>query len=149
MTDFAWASTETRKIVKGEERIVYFLDHKQGVRQTEWEHLYAEGCARCSLREICGGLFDRGRGYDPAELSPVFVDRDAIVRRIIEDPSDPSYPLRRIEDWRRDFARRLEEDAPSLPRVGQVTDRSQRLHDVKRRHEARKASASGIKQEPE
>ncbi|HHH28350.1 MAG TPA: radical SAM protein, partial [Polyangiaceae bacterium] len=26
MSDFAWASTETRKIVKGEERVVHFLD---------------------------------------------------------------------------------------------------------------------------
>ena len=34
MADFAWASTETRKIVKHEERIVHFLDEKQTVRQT-------------------------------------------------------------------------------------------------------------------
>ena len=68
MTEFAWASTETRKIVKGEERIVHFLDAKQTVRQTDWEHIYSEGCARCSLRTICGGLFDRGNAYDPDEL---------------------------------------------------------------------------------
>lgn len=55
MTDYAWASTETRKIVKMEERVVHFLDEKQTVRQTEWEHVYAPGCAACSLRPICGG----------------------------------------------------------------------------------------------
>nr|HMR10856.1 radical SAM protein [Polyangiaceae bacterium] len=77
MTEFAWASTETRKIVKGEERIVHFLDAKQTVRQTSWGHIYAEGCKQCSLRTICGGLFDRGNAYDPAELAPVFVSRDA------------------------------------------------------------------------
>src|SRR4051812_18864016 len=66
MTEFAWASTETRKIVKGEERIVHFLDAKQTVRQTDWEHIYAPSCASCSLRTICGGLFDRGNAYDPA-----------------------------------------------------------------------------------
>ena len=73
MGEFGWASTETRKIVKGEERIVHFLDDKQTVRQTDWEHIYADGCAVCTLRPICGGLFDRGNAYDPGELSPVFI----------------------------------------------------------------------------
>ncbi|MFW5878768.1 MAG: radical SAM protein [Myxococcota bacterium] len=109
MTDFAWASTETRKIVKGEERIVHFLDEKDTVRQTDWEHLYADACKVCSLRTICGGLFDRGAGYDPAELHPVFVPIDPIVDRIIRDEDDPSYPLRVLQDWKSDFARRLEE----------------------------------------
>ena len=89
LVDFAWASTETRKIVKGEERIVHFLDMKQTVRQTQWEHIYSEACDVCSLRTICGGLFDRGDAYDPAELHPVFVDRDQVVRRIIEDAGGP------------------------------------------------------------
>jgi hypothetical protein len=83
MADFAWASTETRKIVKGEERIVHFLDAKQTVRQTDWEHIYADGCAVCTLRPICGGLFDRGNAYDPGELYPVFIDRDAVVAEAV------------------------------------------------------------------
>jgi MoaA/NifB/PqqE/SkfB family radical SAM enzyme len=114
MTEFAWASTETRKIVKGEERVVHFLDAKQTVRQTDWEHVYAEGCQACTLRPICGGLFDRGQAYDPAELAPVFVPLEPIAERIISDPADPSYPLRTLEAWRPDFARRLAEaKAPS------------------------------------
>ncbi len=156
MTDFAWASTETRKIVKGEERIVFFLDGKQGVRQTDWAHVYTDGCAVCSLREICGGLFDRGEGYDPAELHPVFVDRDAIVRRIISDPSDPSYPLRTLKAWRADFERRLEQmqagRRPTLaegPTVGQQTPRSRRRFEAKRRSDAKKAEATGLAMESE
>jgi hypothetical protein len=94
MTEFAWASTETRKIVKGEERLVHFLDEKGAVLQTTWAYQYASVCEVCSLRPICAGLFDRGQGYDPAELYPVFVDRQAIVARIIGDPSDPSGPKR-------------------------------------------------------
>ncbi|HEY8380097.1 MAG TPA: hypothetical protein VIK91_26585, partial [Nannocystis sp.] len=90
MGEFAWASTETRKIVKGEERVVHFLDDKQTVRQTAWGHLYAPACARCRLRPICGGLFDRGAAYDPAELAPQFIDPEPIVRAILDDPSDPS-----------------------------------------------------------
>lgn len=105
MADFAWASTETRKIVKSEERIVHFLDEKQTVRQTAWEHVYSDACTPCSLRAICGGLFDRGNGYDPAELHPVFVSKAAIVARIasepeharpIADPSPPAVPVGRI-----------------------------------------------------
>jgi len=167
MADWAWASTETRKIVKGEERIVHFLDQKQTVRQTDWEHIYSESCDVCSLRTICGGLFDRGEGYDPAELSPVFTDRDAVVKAIIEDPADPSYALRDLEAWRINFDRRIEEQrsaprrqrgaqdepppemrAPGAPTVGQLTARGERLYQAKRKSEAQKAAKVGVKLEP-
>jgi len=164
MTDFAWASTETRKIVKGEERIVHFLDDKQTVRQTDWGHIYSDACKVCSLREICGGLFDRGNAYDPGELYPVFVERDAVVEKIITDPSDPSYRLRTLAAWRQDFNSRLA-DARALParpdtempppemrvagglQVGKVTEKGQRLYSSKRRSEARKADKLGVKME--
>lgn len=158
MTDFAWASTETRKIVKGEERIVFFLDDKQAVRQTDWEHIYDDGCRVCTLREICGGLFDRGNGYDPAELHPVFVDRDAVVRTIIEDPADPSFALRDLDAWRADFERRLREAraerrrslplADGAPPVGRLTERGQRRFEARRRSEQRRAAERGVELEP-
>ncbi len=85
MTEFAHCSTETRKIVKGEERIVHFLDRKGTVRQTDFRHPKAEVCRRCTLDPICGGLFERGDHYDPAELHPVFVDRDEVVRRVLAE----------------------------------------------------------------
>jgi len=166
MTEFAWASTETRKIVKGEERIVHFLDKKQTVRQTDWEHIYSDACDHCSLRPICGGLFDRGNAYDPDELSPVFVSMDAIVDKIITDPSDPSYPLRRLSDWKRDFEIRLREAKdperpkanaseltpedmrdPDAPSVGLVTEQGLRKFEAKRRAESRKAEALGVTME--
>jgi MoaA/NifB/PqqE/SkfB family radical SAM enzyme len=172
MTDFAWASTETRKIVKGEERIVHFLDDKQTVRQTDWGHLYAPACGACSLRSICGGLFDRGDAYDPAELAPVFVPLEPIVLRIIQDPGDPSYPLRTLEAWREDFARREAAPLPALaapttlarmqepgapghdggvaPKplaVGRVTEQGLRLYEAKRRSEGRRAEEAGIAME--
>jgi len=166
MTEFAWASTETRKIVKGEERIVHFLDKKQTVRQTNWEHIYAETCDHCSLRPICGGLFDRGKAYDPAELYPVFVSMDAIVEKIITDPSDPSYPLRRLSDWKHDFEMRLREakgteqvksqvaadtvedtQLHDAPKVGFITEQGVRKFEAKRRAESRKAEAFGVAME--
>jgi MoaA/NifB/PqqE/SkfB family radical SAM enzyme len=85
MTEFAHCSTETRKIVKGEERIVHFLDEKGTVRQTNFRHPKSPACAHCSLDDICAGLFERGEHYDPAELHPVFVSKDSIVRRIHAD----------------------------------------------------------------
>jgi hypothetical protein len=162
MAEFAWASTETRKIVKGEERIVHFLDAKQTVRQTDWEHIYAPACGACSLRTICGGLFDRGHAYDPGELAPVFIDRDAVVKKIIQDPDDPSYAFRSVDEWRVDFDRRLAEATPKpssaereheppratdAPPVGAITDQSVRLFESKRAAEARKAIALGVAQE--
>lgn len=154
MTDFAWASTETRKIVKSEERIVHFLDDKQTVRQTAWGHIYTEACDACSLRTICGGLFDRGDGYDPAELHPVFVPLQPVVEHILGDGTDPSQRPMSFAQWKKRFTR-AERDASSEPPrrdaslipVGRVTERGQRLYEAKRKAEGRKAKASGIELE--
>ncbi|MCE9575292.1 MAG: radical SAM protein [Deltaproteobacteria bacterium] len=155
MGSFPEASTETRKIVKSEERIVHFLDAKQTVRQTAWDHVYADGCRACTLRDICGGLFDRGQAYDPAELAPQFVDRDAIVKKIIEDPGDPAYPLRDLAAWKQAFAARQRAGDTSglaidagLP-VGTVTPQGERLYQAKRRREAVLAREGDIAQEPD
>jgi len=154
MTDFAWASTETRKIVKGEERIVHFLDDKQTVRQTAWGHIYTDACNTCSLRSICGGLFDRGDGYDPAELHPVFVPLQPIVEHILQDGTDPSHAPLPYAQWKKRFTRSAQtasgetpqRDAALIP-VGRVTDRGARLYASKRKAEGRKAEASGIAME--
>ena len=83
MVEHAHASTETRKIVKGEERIIHFLDDKGTVHQTSFRHHKASVCAVCTLDPICAGLFAMGGGYDEDELAPVFVDPRPIVRRIL------------------------------------------------------------------
>ena len=154
LTEFAWASTETRKIVKGEERIVHFLDAKQTVRQTQWGHAYAEGCSVCTLRSICGGMFDRGDGYDPAELYPVFVSRDRIVEQIINDPNDPSYAHRSIDEWRADFDRRIAESATYLDEpdeaklnIGFIDEKSTRIYEKKQRSEGKMAKRHGVAME--
>lgn len=84
MTEFAHASTETRKIVKEEERIVHFLDEKGMVRQTTWEHGKAEVCGLCSLNSICAGLFEMDKFYSSDELYPLFVAKQPIVDRILK-----------------------------------------------------------------
>jgi MoaA/NifB/PqqE/SkfB family radical SAM enzyme len=85
MTEFAHCSTETRKIVKGEERIVHFLDEKGTIRQTDFRHPKADVCSSCSLDSICGGLFELGDHYDLGELHPVFVAKDEIVAKVRAD----------------------------------------------------------------
>jgi MoaA/NifB/PqqE/SkfB family radical SAM enzyme len=87
MTEFAHCSTETRKIVKGEERTVHFLDSKGLVRQTSFVHHKASVCSMCSLDSICAGLFERGSWYDERELYPVFVAKEPIVERILAGDS--------------------------------------------------------------
>jgi MoaA/NifB/PqqE/SkfB family radical SAM enzyme len=165
MTEFAETSTETRKIVKGEERIVHFLDNKQTVRQTDWGHKYSEDCDACSLRMICGGLFDQGDGYDVVELSPVFVDMDEIVKKIIHDPMDPSYEFQSLADWKEDFGRRIAESeagadtnrrdpgehpahlVADAPAVGRVTDKGKKVWDRRRRVEGKLAERQGVELE--
>lgn len=83
MAEFAHCSTEARKIAKGEERTVFFLDAKGEVRQTEWRYAKAEVCESCTLNALCPGLFEGGEYYDLAQLSAVFVDANAVRRRIL------------------------------------------------------------------
>ncbi len=85
MVEYAHASTETRKIIKGEERIVHFLDDKGTIRQTDFRHPKAEACKHCSLDDICGGLFELGDWYDTRELSPVFVSKERVIARVLSE----------------------------------------------------------------
>lgn len=83
MVDFAHASTETRKIVKNEERTVNFLDEKGQVRQTDFFHQKANCCKACALDPICAGLYDMDGRYRSSELHAVFVDPEPIIRKIL------------------------------------------------------------------
>lgn len=163
MTDFAWASTETRKIVKLEERIVHFLDDKQTVRQTDWGHLYADVCSPCSLRRICGGLFDRGNGYSTDELHPVFVSFEEVVRGVIFDGTDPSTSFESYEEWRAQFdavhsgaagpapvddTRERRPPTQRASTVGKITEKSERVYRKKRSVESRRAERAGVSLEP-
>ena len=84
MVDYAHCSTETRKIVKEEERYVHFLDQKGAVRQTRFDRDKAECCRICSLDAICAGLYGIDEFYDGDELYPVFVPAETVIRRVLE-----------------------------------------------------------------
>ena len=63
---YEWVSTETRKIVKDEERIVHFLDEREYVRQywDWWEHEKLQECNDCDLNSICAGVYEYNKYYN-------------------------------------------------------------------------------------
>ncbi len=83
MGEFAYASTETRAIVKGDERIIHFLDDRGDYREQGWRYQKAPICDLCSLSDICAGLWDLGGAYDASELRPQHRDAEEIIKRIL------------------------------------------------------------------
>jgi len=100
MVEFAHCSTETRKIVLGEERTTHFLDDKGRVRQTGFWHDKAGCCAVCLLDPVCAGLDGVGHGFRLEELAPVFVPAAVVVARVLERPAAqvPADLLERISE---------------------------------------------------
>lgn len=87
MTEHAHVSTETRKIVKSEERTTHFLDDKGRVRQTGFLHDKTTCCSVCLLDPVCAGLDGVGQGYSLEELYPVFVPPVTVVARVLRKPA--------------------------------------------------------------
>jgi len=109
MVEFAHASTETRKIVKSEERTTHFLDDKGQVRQSHFLHDKAGCCELCLLDPICAGLDGVGQGFELGELYPVFVPPLGVIARVLGVSSSDvpaSLPLTLAERQRRVAPRR-------------------------------------------
>jgi MoaA/NifB/PqqE/SkfB family radical SAM enzyme len=84
MVDYAHCSTEARKIVKGEGRVIHFLDEKGLHSEQHWRYGKAPCCAECTLDEICPGLWEMDRYYDSKELHAVFVPKEPIIEKILK-----------------------------------------------------------------
>jgi len=85
MRGFEWASTETRKIVKDEERIVHFLDFRESFQEFEWEHERWSECEKCDLRWICAGLYEKTKYYSYVKLISQKLtkeEKEKIIRKI-------------------------------------------------------------------
>lgn len=67
---FEWASTETRKIVKDEERIVHFLDFRETIHETQWWHEKLEKCKKCDLNSICSWVYEWEKYYNYVDVYP-------------------------------------------------------------------------------
>ena len=85
MADFGEFSTETRKIVKNEERSILFLDNREDPYRVQKNFYYkkAAQCEQCSLKEICAGLYALDTYYDSKELEPQTIDKQIIINKIL------------------------------------------------------------------
>jgi len=90
MPEYADSSTETRKIVKEEERCIRFLDKKGFVLQKQFLHGKAPACDACALDPVCAGLYSMGYHYDPAELFPIVGDPISIMRAVLRREPEPA-----------------------------------------------------------
>ncbi len=82
---YEWASTETRKIVKDEERIVHFLDFREMMHETDWDHGKHLECKTCDLNSICWGVYEREKYYDFVKVYPQKLEkleREDILKKI-------------------------------------------------------------------
>lgn len=84
---FEYASTETRKIVKDEERIVHFLDNRETIRQhwKHWEHDKLEECKKCDLNGICAWIYEREKFYNYVKVYPWKLtqeEKQSLINRI-------------------------------------------------------------------
>lgn len=86
---YEWSSTETRKIVKEEERIVHFLDFREEVHETDFYHEKLTDCNNCDLNTICSWIYEREKFYNYVKVYPQKVDKkdlDQIISKIkLED----------------------------------------------------------------
>ena len=89
MKRFAEYSTETRKIVKEEERCIQFLDDKGFVRQKEFLHGKGSACDVCRFDPICAGMYSMAKTFDERELSPIFEDPVPVIRRVLGREPEP------------------------------------------------------------
>jgi MoaA/NifB/PqqE/SkfB family radical SAM enzyme len=84
MSGFEEFSTETRKIVKNEERRILFLDDRKNPysKQDNFFYQKAKQCQQCSLAEICAGLYALGDYFSADELIPQTKPAESIINRI-------------------------------------------------------------------
>ena len=107
MRGFPHASTETRKIVKEEERCITFLDGKGFVRQRQFLHGKGDACDACRWDPICAGMFSMAKTFDERELAPVFDDPAPVIEAVLGRP--PSAELAARLEARRGRRSRTEQ----------------------------------------
>ena len=81
---YEWASTETRKIVKSEERIVHFLDDRKIIRQFwyHWEYNKLEWCKKFDLNNLCSWIYEYNKFYNYVKVYPKSISRSRVLEII-------------------------------------------------------------------
>jgi len=87
MVWYEWSSTETRKIVKQEERIVHFLDNRETIRQywEWWEHDKLSECSNCDLNSICAWIYEYKNYYNQVKVVPqklTQIEKENLIAKI-------------------------------------------------------------------
>ncbi|MDD3303258.1 MAG: hypothetical protein PHN31_06905, partial [Candidatus Gracilibacteria bacterium] len=77
-------STETRKIIKNEERIIYFLDFREQIRETDFYHEKLSECEKCDLNTICSGIYEQKNFFDYVKVYPQKVSKEEIEKIILK-----------------------------------------------------------------
>lgn len=67
---YEFASTETRKIVKNEERIIHFLDFREEIHETDFYHEKLAACSWCDLNTICSWIYEYNKYYNYVNVYP-------------------------------------------------------------------------------
>jgi hypothetical protein len=75
---YEWCSTETRKIVKKEERLIYFLDFREEIRETDFYHEKLPECKDCDLNTICSGIYEHKKYFSYVKVYPQKVNKEEI-----------------------------------------------------------------------
>ncbi|MDD2566140.1 MAG: radical SAM protein [Candidatus Gracilibacteria bacterium] len=72
MRGYEFVSTETRKIVKNEERLVYFLDSREVINDKGLDFIHDKKpeCTECDLNPICGGVYESEKFYSYVKVKP-------------------------------------------------------------------------------
>ena len=85
MSGFEQFSTETRAIVKGEHKTVFFLDERALYKQDGHSRYIKAGiCDHCSLNDICAGLEHGRKFYALNDLTASKKNSDVIIKRILK-----------------------------------------------------------------
>jgi len=82
---YEWCSTETRKIVKEEERIIHFLDFREEIRETDFYHEKLPECKNCDLNTICSWVYEHKKYYNFVKVYPQKLskeEKEKIVKTI-------------------------------------------------------------------
>lgn len=81
---YEFCSTETRKIVKEEERIIHFLDFREEIRETDFYHEKLEKCKTCDLNTICSWIYEAKKYYNYVNVYPQKVTKEELEKIILK-----------------------------------------------------------------
>ena len=81
---YEFCSTETRKIVKNEERIIHFLDFREEIRETDFYHEKLEKCKTCDLNMICSWIYEAKKYYNYVNVYPQKVTKEDLEKIILK-----------------------------------------------------------------